>query len=253
MVAFAAVSPHPIGPGQRTASSLPARDIAEMRVAGFLATHGCPLCGARYAAGQRLVDAVIGEAVNDVGVRRRLDAAGGYCARHAALLPVRERERRGGTLGSAILLGSIVRARLAALDGAAAEGGRRLGGRIAALRRPPACPLCRDVDASIGGVLTVIVGRLADPAWVAALGASNLCLDDLLLLWDAVAAAGGRTLEAWRPIGAAQSERLRMILATADGYIDHSGHDRQSELTDAERVAVDALVRALAGDPAAER
>jgi hypothetical protein len=243
------VQPLPSNRRVEPVSSLPARDIAEMRVAEQLAADGCPLCGSRASAERRFVDAVIGEAVNDVGVRRRLEASGGYCARHVALLPVRERARRGGTLGSAILLGAVLRARLDALDAAVSGGGRRLGGRVAALRGPEACPLCADVEGSVASTMTVLVGRLGDPAWSVALARSELCLDDLLLLWAATAAAGGRTLDAWRPIGEAQAARLRTMLATADGYIAHSAHDRQSELTDAERLAADALVRALAGEP----
>ena len=230
----------------RPASTLPARAIAEMRVAEFVSGDACALCQGRTAAEQRSVDAVIAEAVTDVGVRRRLDAAGGYCALHAALLPVRERARRGGTLGSAVLLGSVLRARLDALDAATASGGRRLAGRVASLREPANCPVCRNVESSVGSVLTVVIGRLGDPAWAEALAQSALCLDDLLLLWHTVARSNGRTQDAWRPIGTAQVARLRAILATADAYVDHSGHDRQAELTDEERAAADGLVRVLA-------
>lgn len=212
------------------------------------AADGCPLCASRVAAERRFVDAIIGEAVNDVDVRRRLDAAGGFCPRHTALLPARERAARGGTLGSAILLGSVVRARIAALDEVASSDGRGLRRRVSALRRPPACPVCADTESSVGSVLTVIVGRLADPAWAAAIGEAALCLDDLLLLWDAAAQTGGRTLTAWRPIGAAQSRRLGAQLHAADRYVNHSGHDKQGDLTDDERVAADRLVQVLAGD-----
>lgn len=219
-----------------------------MRVADLVAGEGCPLCSGRAAAERRFVDAVIGEAVTDVGVRRRLDASGGYCTRHATLLPVRERHRRGGTLGSAILLGSVMRARLTSLDQAVADGGRRLVGRLEALRRPPGCPVCQDVDSSIGSMLTVVLGRLGDPAWVAELAASEMCVDDLLLTWEVVARSGGRMIAAWQPVGSAQANRLHAVLDMADAYVDHSGHDRQAELTDAERVAVDGVVRALTGD-----
>ena len=248
MIAFAAVSSPSSAGRAGSASTLPARDIAEMRVSEYLGTAGCALCRGRAAAEERFVDAVIAEAVTDVGARRRLDAAGGYCGTHAGLLPVRERARRGGTLGSAVLLGSVLRGRLAALDAAMSGGGRRLAGRVASLREPAACPVCRDVESSVGSVLTIVIGRLGDPAWADALARSPLCLDDLLLLWHVVVRSDGRTRDAWRPVGDAQVARLRAILATADAYVDHSGHDRQAELTDEERSAADALVRVLAGD-----
>jgi uncharacterized protein DUF6062 len=248
VVAFAAVSLPSAEGRRRPSSTLPVRDFAEIRVAEQLAAEGCPLCGSRATAERRFVDTIIGEAVNDVAVRRRLDAGGGFCSRHAALLPTRERASRGGTLGSAILLGSVVRARVAALEEIASSNGRGLRRRLSAARQPPACPVCIDTESSVGSMLTVMVGRLADSAWAAAIGEAALCLDDLLLLWDVTAQTGGRTLAAWRPIGAAQLGRLRESLDAADAYVDHSGHDRQAELTDAERVAADRLVELLAGD-----
>ncbi len=245
MLRFAAVSPS--SRPRPSATDLPARDFAEIKVAEAVQGDGCPCCNWRSDAERRAIDALIGEAVTDVGVRRRLHASGGYCARHAALLPIRERARRGGTLGSAVLLGSVLAARLAALDAAATNSGRKLRGRLEAVGAPAACPVCRDVEASIGSLLAIIVGRLADPAWAAALGRADLCLADVLLLWTVAAQAGGRTLDCWRPIGTAQAARLREVLAVAESYVAHSGHDRQAELTDVERTATDALVRALGG------
>lgn len=224
-----------------------------MRAADHVGSPGCALCAGRSAAEKRFVDAVIAEAVTDVGARRRLDLAGGYCARHTALLPVRERERRGGTLGSAILLASVLERRLAALEAVTPTGGRRLGNRLGIRReqpsRSPACPVCQDVVGSTGAMLTVIIGRLADPAWADALARSALCVDDLATLRESVIRSGPEAMEAWRPIGVTQLARLRGILATADRYVDHSGHDRQAELTDEERTAVDVLVGALARGP----
>jgi hypothetical protein len=116
------------------------------------------------------------------------------------------------------------------------------------MRRPPDCPICTDTEWSVGSALLVLVGRLADPAWAAAIGESDLCLDDLLLLWATTAQAGGRTLDAWRPIGAAQLRRIGARLEAADAYVSHSSHDRRGDLTDHERVAADGLVRLLVGD-----
>ena len=100
-----------------TTPALPVRDVGEMRLSEHLAGPGCPLCAARAAIEVRLIDSLIGEAVNDIGVRADLDRSGGYCARHLAMLPERERRLRGGTLGSAILLGAVLRRRLERLGG----------------------------------------------------------------------------------------------------------------------------------------
>jgi hypothetical protein len=224
-----------------------------MQVAEHLAGGGCPLCAVRSRAERRFLDAAIAEAVTDVGARRRLDASGGYCGRHAAMLPGRERDRRGGTLGSAVLLGSVLRSRLETLDAIASDGGRRLGDRVEAARRPPQCPVCQDVRGSVGAATTVIGSRLGDPAWAAALGGAQLCVADLLALWEAAARSDRKALEAWRPIGGAQSARLRAALATAEAYVAHSGHDRQAELSDEERRAADVLAGLLGGDDQPDR
>jgi hypothetical protein len=242
---FAAVPRTPTTPS----TDLPARDLAEIRVAERLTGRGCPFCGWRSTAEERGIDALIGEAVTDPGVRRRIDRAGGFCARHTAMLPVRERERRGGTMGTAVLLAHVLRNRLAALDEAADGGSRRLRGRLEGLAASPACPICADVDGSVAGAVAIVVGRMADPAWVEATGRAAFCWSDLLLLWDTASRAGGRTLEAWRPIASRQAARLRASVDLADAYVAHSAFDRRDELTDEERGAADALADTLAGGP----
>lgn len=226
---------------------MPARDIAEMRLAELLAGGGCPLCAARAAAEQRLIDALIGEAVNDVGVRRRLDRAGGFCARHTTLLPSRERARRGGTLGSAILLGSVLDGRLDRLRLLEDASGRGLSRRVGEMAKVPECPLCADVQAAERTARSVLLVRLGDAAWSAALVAAPFCLDDLMALWQAVAQSDRATLAVWRPVAIAQRVRIEGLRQTAQAYVDHTGHDRQAELTNDERVAADRLVELLAG------
>jgi hypothetical protein len=242
---FAAVPRTPTTPS----TDLPARDLAEIRVAERLTGPGCPFCAWRSAAEVRGIDALIGEAVTDPGVRRRIDRAGGFCARHTAMLPVRVRERRGGTMGAAVLLGAVLRNRLATLDAATEGGSRRLRGRLEALAAPAACPICADIEASVGGALAIIVGRMADPAWADATGRATFCWADVVLLWDTAARAGGRTLEAWRPIAARHVGRLRAAADLGDAYVAHSAFDRREELTDEERGAADALAEILAGGP----
>lgn len=218
-------------------------------MAEHLGLDGCPLCTWRRTAERRFVDALIAEAVTDPGVRRRIEAAGGWCSAHTALLPVRERTKRGGTLGTAIVLSAVLRARRARFDEVAVSRGRTLRARGQALTRPAACPVCADIAGSAASAVAILLGRVGDPAWAAALAGSPFCADDLALLWATAAQAGDRVTDAWRPIGAAHARRLDDALALADGYIAHSAHDRQHELTDDERSASDTLVRLLAGDP----
>jgi hypothetical protein len=219
-----------------------------MRLSEHLTGPGCPLCAARADADVRLVDSLIGEAVNDIGVRRDLDRARGYCARHFVMLPERERRRRGGTLGSAILLGAVLRRRLDRL--AELDGGRRLPARITELRQQPDCPLCRGLVSTDGAALAGLAGRLTDPLWAAAIAESDLCLDDFLALWELVARSDRRFQEAWAPVAVAQRRRFEQVVDELNGYIASSGHDRREELTDQQRAAADRAVRLLAGEPA---
>jgi len=142
----------------------------------------------------------------------------------------------------------VLERRLERLLALGATGGRRVPRGLEELRATPACPVCVDVDASVASARTTLLGRLGDPAWAEALAAARLCLDDLLALWQVVARSDGRVHEAWRPVGAAQVGRVSDMLAAAQRYVAHSGHDRQSELTDAEREAADRIVALLAGE-----
>jgi hypothetical protein len=227
-------------------SSLPACDIAEMRLAEYVAAGGCPLCAARAQAEERLTDALLGEAVNDVGVRARLDRAGGFCARHTRLLPERERALRGGTTGSAILFGAIAEARAAQLRELAAASGRGLSRRAADARRAPDCPLCADVAAAGRAAIVTLGGRLADPAWAVALADASFCLADLFVLWEVVARSDRSTLEAWRPIAVAQQARVERLVVGARDAVAHSAFDRRDEVTDVDRIAADRLADLLA-------
>jgi hypothetical protein len=73
----------------------------------------------------------------------------------------------------------------------------------------------------------------AEPAWAEALGTAGFCLADLLTVW-AASAASDEGQRAWAPVGAAQLERLREVLARLDGFIDNSSHDRMHLLSDDE-------------------
>ena len=127
--------------------------LDEMLVA--LAQPGCAFCRLLDETADRLVDAILFESVNDVGVREELNAARGFCRRHAALLV-----RTGGALGAATMMQGVIKVLLRVLadSGIEAESSSRLrallraGGvsgshpaatRLADALAPDApCPIC---------------------------------------------------------------------------------------------------------------
>ena len=164
------------------------------------------------------------------------------------MLPERERRKRGGTLGSAILLGAVLRRRLdrvAELDGGTAPPGPASRSSASRPTAPCAVASCPPTGRAAG-----LAGRLTDPQWAAAIAASELCLDDFLALWELVARSDRRFQEAWAPVVVAQRRRFEGAVDELNGYIASSGHDRREELTDDQRAAADRAVRLLAGEPA---
>lgn len=78
-----------------------------------LAEPGCAVCRLLDTSSDKLVDAILFEMVNDVAVREELNAARGYCRRHAALLV-----RTGGALGSATMMQGVLKVLIRTLDAA---------------------------------------------------------------------------------------------------------------------------------------
>ncbi len=241
-------------------SVLPARSMADIRLARHVAGPGCPLCAVRDDAVARGMDGLLTESVNDPGVRGQLDRARGYCRTHIGELLRRDRSGSGGTASVAILFGAILRVRLAELDGLSGVQPRGLGRgpgrgverRLEAAARPPDCHFCRRAAEAEAIAAVSLVRLLADPEWAAALARAEFCLDDLLVIWTTMARAGRPALAAFEPVATAQLARLGDLATAVEAFAHNSAYDRRHLETDEQRQASGRAAAVLGGkDPTA--
>jgi hypothetical protein len=216
---------------------LPARSIADVRLARHVAGPMCPLCAVRQDAVERAMDSLLAESVNDPATRDQLDQARGYCPEHIGQLLRRDRSASGGTSGSAILFGAILSVRLAELDGLPATRGRGLSRRLEAAARPPACTFCDRARQAEGLASASLVGLMTDAAWSGALARAEFCLRDLLIIWAAVAGAARQFQIEFEPIAAAQLGRLNELAQAVQAFAHNSSYDRRHLVTDEQRLA----------------
>jgi hypothetical protein len=224
-------------------SSLPARDLLDVRLAAAIEVGGCPLFVVRERAERGMLDATIAERVLDLGFRAGLERDHGFCRRHAAGLLVADR-RASGILGSSILYGAMLERRLAGLrEALTTRGARRRRGKLSDAARRPPCLVCGEGVSAVDVAAGRLAERMADPAWSSAAAAAPFCLDDLVRLLAASAdtPAAGDVIDA-------QLARLDDLRARLEGYAHHSAQDRRHLMTDAERAAADEAARVLGGD-----
>jgi hypothetical protein len=182
----------------------------------------CPVCRVVAVSTDRLVDAVLFEMVNDVRVREELNAARGYCHRHAALFV-----RPGSALGAATMMQGVLKVLLRALEGhesGQVSGLRRLfragdpaaAGLAASLAPQVPCPLCAGEAVTLGHYLTTLRQYLTPGSELSSAYARSdgLCLPHFR---QAAEGAGGETLEelvrvqkiVWERLNAELEEFLR--------------------------------------------
>jgi hypothetical protein len=92
----------------------PTKSYYDLRDA--LAEEGCPVCRLKAREGERYLDSVLYEKVNDPGVRRDVRQARGFCHRHGWQLV-----RPSASLGVAILHRDVIQTVLEALEKASFE------------------------------------------------------------------------------------------------------------------------------------
>jgi hypothetical protein len=230
-------------PSRAGARQLPTRDVADMHLAELLESSGCPLCRTRLREARRHLGSVLYESVNDPAFRDRLLAARGFCRVHSEQLLVANRAGAGGSLGAAILFGSVIRKRLTELRKVAGGHARRADRDIELAHRPAACPTCEQVASAQASAVSRLLDRTSDEHWRSALAAAELCLDDLLLL----AAAANRRSGPWSQVFQAQMARIEDIAVRLEGFAYNSSYDRLHLMTDAERRASDDAATLLGG------
>jgi hypothetical protein len=199
------------------------------------------MCRERARTEAAYLESILAESVNDVPFRQALDAARGFCGRHAGEVLDADR-RRAGSLGAAILLRATLAPRLRELEAATSSNGRGRARRIQDAARPPACPACERAARAGAAVADSIVRHTADPAWAEAVAVAPVCLDHLLALMAIRSAP-----PAWAAVEARQLARLTELRDRLDAYAHTSSHDRRHRQTEAQRASPDEAAAVLAG------
>lgn len=222
-------------------TGLPVRTNADIHLADAFALPGCPLCRERDRAEAAWLESILAESVNDIPFRQGLDAARGFCGRHAAAVLDADR-RRAGSLGAAILLRASLVPRLRELEAVQAARGWSRTRRMTEAARPPACPACERSARTDAGRAESVVKLTAGPAWAEAVASAPVCLDHLLALMAVRPAPA-----AWSAVETRQLARLAGLAELLDGYSHTSSHDRRHRQTNAQRAAPDQASAVLAG------
>ena len=222
-------------------STLPVRTGADAHLASSFDLPGCPLCRERSRTEAAYLESILAESVLDVGFRRLLDEARGFCGAHSRSILGSDR-RATGSLGASILLRASLVARLRDLEAVHGSGGRTRGRRVSEAARPPACPACARVASADAILAAGLVAMTEDARWAEASAAAPFCLDHLVLL------VGVRPAPAWwLPVEARQLDRLRRLRDRLDAFAHASAHDRSHLQTDDARASVQEASDVLGG------
>jgi len=226
-----------------TRHRLRARGIAQARLAELFDEGGCPLCRQATRSVDRFIGSMLWERVSDVSFQRELAEARGFCGPHVTVVLAADRREMGGTLGTAILEGTVLAARLRELEEARRHRGRTRAKRLAEARVHPRCPVCVQRGIAVADAVAGLLETTDDPAWADALGRAELCLDHLVLLMTEGSGSPG-----WLAIEDRQLGRLHELRDRLTRFVHHSSHDRRHLLSGEEESATGQAARALGGD-----
>lgn len=217
-----------------------------------LAQPGCPFCRLLDATADRLIDAILFESVNDVGVREELNAARGLCRRHAPLMV-----RTGSALGAATMIQGVLKVLLRELEASGIEaespsrwrGLMRAGGvavadpaaeRLAASLAPRAvCPVCAHEATFTGHYIDTLL-KHATPG--STLSAAYAASDGLCLPHFRAVARRGLSGPALTTLVAAQREIWQRLNRELEEFLRKNDYRFQGEKFGAER---DSWLRAI--------
>jgi hypothetical protein len=155
-------------------------------------------------------------------------------------------------LATAVLLDAVLRRRLATLR---KLSGNDASGQLRGLAdvSEPRCPVCaRTAEASAAAVRRLLE-LSTDAAWSAALGAAEICLDDVYGLWAAAAGGTKETQARWAGILAAQLKRLEALQKVLAEYAHNSTSDRRHLIDQEQKEAGAASIRLFGGSPDRDR
>jgi hypothetical protein len=221
---------------------LPARSLADVKLADLFDGSACPLCLQRSRSGAGYIRAFLYESVVDVGFRRELDRSRGFCRPHTRQILVVNRAEAGGTLGASILFGAVLAIRGRELDAVMGAGSRTRPRRAAEAATVPACPVCRVEEDSVASTVRSLHQLAADEAWGEAIARGPFCIGHLIAL-----IAGRPAGDAWDRIERLQAARIHDVRNRLERFAKHSSHDRRHHLTEEERDAADEAAALLGG------
>ena len=225
-------------------AELPARSLADVKLAELFDGSGCPLCLQRSRSAAGYIRAFLYESVVDVGFRQELVRTRGFCRPHTRQTLAVNRAESGGTLGASILFGAVLAIRARELDAVLVAGSRTRPKRATEAERAPACPVCRVEEDSVATAIRSIHDIAGDEAWAEATANGPFCIDHLIAV-IARRPAGA----AWDAIERRQAARVLDIRDRLERFAKHSSHDRRHHLTDEERRAADDAAAFLGGSP----
>ena len=234
------------------AGALPARDFEEIRLAEALERRRCPLCDARQEASFAALRGLAREGATDRGLRAQMDKGLGFCQPHSIGLSKMELLQTSSQLATAVLLDAVLRRRLGTIEKMTrSDAGTQLKG-LAELEAAD-CPVCNRVSEAEAAAGSRLLKLAADPAWAAALGSAEICLDDLIALWGLALAGGKDATSRWLPILAEQRKRLGELQTTLAEYAHNSTSDRRHLITPEQHAAGAAAIRFFSGSPDRDR
>jgi hypothetical protein len=231
---------------------LPARDFEEIRLAEALERSRCPVCDARQEATYAALRGIAREGATDRGLRAQMDKGLGFCRPHSIGLSKMELLQTSSQLATSVLLDAVLRRRLATLKKLAGNDPSVQARGLTELLDPK-CPICaRSIEAS-GAATRRLLELSADGAWFAALGSSEICLDDIYSLGVAAAAMPKDVQGRWSGILGAQLKRLEALQKTLAEYAHNSTSDRRKLITPEQQAAGAASIRLFGGTPDKDR
>ncbi len=231
---------------------LPARDFEEIRLAEALERGRCPLCDARQEAAFAALRGLAREGATDRGLRAQMDKGLGFCRPHSLGLSKMELLQTSSQLATAVLLDAVLRRRLGSIEKLAGADAAQTRRGLADLA-DPRCPVCARVTEASDAAAERLLGLCADASWAAAMGAAEICLDDLYALWVEASAAPRVVAQRWSAILADQRRRLGALQKVLAEYAHNSTVDRRHLITAEQKEAGAAAIRLFSGTPDKDR
>jgi hypothetical protein len=199
----------------------PARHIEFHAVLEALPLSGCPACRLGDRAARRWLRSLFHESINDGPTRDLLRQSHGFCARHACLAC-----RIGDALGWSILAADVT---------------------AAVLRDPLAqptapCPACAAERSATDRAIETLLAHIEEDDFASAYARSEgLCLPHLRQ-----ALRGGPT-GARQRLERIEREKLTMLLAQLNAFVEHADYRHTAEAYGSERNAWLRAARKLSG------